>query len=95
MSPGGGITVGNTYYLRVYTKTNTGTDVNMGNWGFTICVQNPSTSSPTIDFGKSYVNITKGVTGGTIEPGDVLEMRSTFAVRTNARIVVFLQIIFR
>ena len=30
--------------------------------------------------GKSYVNITKGVSGGTIEPGDILEIRATIAV---------------
>ena len=34
-----------------------------------------------IDFGKSYVNITKGLNGGTIEPGDTLEIRSAFVVR--------------
>jgi uncharacterized repeat protein (TIGR01451 family) len=30
--------------------------------------------------GKSYVNITKGATGGTIEAGDILEIRATIAV---------------
>lgn len=34
-----------------------------------------------VDYGKSYVNITKGINGGTIETGDTLEMRSTFVVR--------------
>lgn len=33
-----------------------------------------------IDYGKSYVNLTKGVNGGTIEPGDTLEIRATFVV---------------
>jgi hypothetical protein len=33
-----------------------------------------------IDYGKSYLNITKGATGGTIEPGDILEVRATFVV---------------
>ncbi|MBS1598946.1 MAG: T9SS type A sorting domain-containing protein [Bacteroidetes bacterium] len=33
-----------------------------------------------IDYGKSYVNVTKGTTGGTIEPGDILEIRATFVV---------------
>ncbi|MEO6962413.1 MAG: T9SS type A sorting domain-containing protein [Puia sp.] len=33
-----------------------------------------------IDYGKSYVNITKGLTGGTVEPGDILEIRATFVV---------------
>jgi hypothetical protein len=35
-----------------------------------------------IDFGKSYVNITKGLSGGTIETGDTLEIRSVFVVRS-------------
>ncbi len=34
------------------------------------------------DYGKSYVNITKGTTGSTIEPGDTLEIRGTFIVRS-------------
>ncbi len=33
-----------------------------------------------IDYGKSYVNLTKGTTGGTIEPNDILEVRATFVV---------------
>src|SRR5690349_12888544 len=33
-----------------------------------------------VQTGKSYVNITKGVSGGTIEPGDILEIRATIAV---------------
>jgi hypothetical protein len=36
--------------------------------------------TPNFDFGKSYVNITKGVNGGTIEPGDILEIRATIVV---------------
>jgi len=36
--------------------------------------------SQTVDYGKSYVNITKGSNGGTIEPGDTLEIRATFVV---------------
>lgn len=34
----------------------------------------------TVQIGKSYVNISKGVTGGTIEAGDILEIRATIAV---------------
>ena len=34
------------------------------------------------DYGKSYVNITRGTTGSTIEPGDTLEIRATFVVRS-------------
>jgi hypothetical protein len=33
-----------------------------------------------IDYGKSYVNLTKGTVGGTIEPGDTLQIRATFVV---------------
>src|SRR5947209_1111131 len=39
-----------------------------------------NTYSQTVDYGKSYVNITKGAGGGTIEPGDTLEIRATFVV---------------
>ena len=37
-------------------------------------------AQPNFDFGKSYVNVTKGVNGGTVEPGDILEIRATFVV---------------
>src|SRR5215831_3602758 len=36
----------------------------------------------TPDFGNSYVNITKGLNGGTIETGDTIEIRATFVVKT-------------
>lgn len=35
-----------------------------------------------IDFGKSYINITKGLNGGTIETGDTLEIRASIVVRS-------------
>src|ERR1700712_2088508 len=41
---------------------------------------NPVSAQLKIDYGKSYVNVTKGATGGTIEPGDILEVRATFVV---------------
>ncbi|HEU0063973.1 MAG TPA: T9SS type A sorting domain-containing protein [Flavisolibacter sp.] len=34
-----------------------------------------------IDFGKSYINVTKGVNGGTVEPGDTLEIRAVIVVK--------------
>ncbi|MBS1564102.1 MAG: hypothetical protein JST39_06920, partial [Bacteroidetes bacterium] len=34
------------------------------------------------DMGKSYVNITKGLNGGTVEPGDTLEIRASFVVKS-------------
>lgn len=33
------------------------------------------------DFGKSYINVTKGLNGGTVEPGDTLEIRASIVVR--------------
>lgn len=38
--------------------------------------------SQNIDFGKSYINVTKGTNGGTVEPGDVLEIRASIVVRS-------------
>lgn len=38
--------------------------------------------SQTLDYGKSYINVTKGVNGGTIETNDILEIRATFVVRS-------------
>ncbi len=39
-------------------------------------------SAQNIDFGKSFINVTKGTNGGTIEPGDTLEIRASFVVRS-------------
>ena len=39
-------------------------------------------NAQNIDFGKSYVNVTKGLNGGTIEPGDTLEIRASIVVRS-------------
>ena len=78
--PGGGIglTIGATYYVRVYSPdTYTGGT----GWGFNICITNPSTSSTAnINYSKSYINVTKLATGGGVEPGDILEIRATFVV---------------
>ena len=35
-----------------------------------------------IEFGKSYINVTKGLNGGTVETGDVLEIRASVVVRS-------------
>ena len=40
------------------------------------------TYSQVADLGKSYINVTKGVNGGTVETGDVLEIRASFVVRS-------------
>lgn len=37
--------------------------------------------SQTVDYGKSYINITKGAGGGTMEPNDVLQIKATFVVK--------------
>jgi hypothetical protein len=37
-----------------------------------------------VDFGKSYINVTKGINGGTVEPGDTLEIRACFVVRSGS-----------
>ena len=42
-----------------------------------------TTSFAQFDFGKSYINVTKGTSGGTVEPGDVLEIRASIVVRKN------------
>ena len=78
---GSGLTIGNTYYIRVLTATNTGVPTS-GAWGYGICIVNPPT--PAVDYGKSYINVTKGTTGGTVEPGDTLEIRATFVVKSNS-----------
>ncbi len=69
-------TVGQTYYVRVYTDETTIT----GNLAFSICVSNAAT--PDLHFGKTYANITKGNGGGTIEPGDILEIRAVLNLRS-------------
>jgi hypothetical protein len=38
-------------------------------------------AAQNIDFGKSFINVTKGTNGGTIEPNDTLEIRASFVVR--------------
>lgn len=40
-----------------------------------------TSAAQNIDFGKSYVNISKGLNGGTIEPGDTLEIRASIVVK--------------
>ena len=76
---GVGLTIGNTYYIRIYTNTG---GMSGTTWNFNICITDPP--APVVDYGKSYVNITKGSGGGTIEPGDELEMRATILVKSNS-----------
>ncbi|HEX7847749.1 MAG TPA: T9SS type A sorting domain-containing protein [Chitinophagaceae bacterium] len=81
--PGGtGLTVGNTYYIRIYSPVASPGGSNMG---FNICITNPATtSSAQVEVSKSYVNITKGTTGGSVEPGDILEIRATLVIRSGS-----------
>ena len=81
-NPGGtGLTIGTTYYVRITTTTLTA-PVTTGTYTFNICITDPVPLPITvIDYAKSYVNITDGIVGGTINPGDVLEIRATFVVR--------------
>lgn len=39
-------------------------------------------NAQTVDYGKSYANLSKGVGGGTMEPGDTLQIRATFVVKS-------------
>ncbi len=74
---GSGLTVGTVYLIRIYTNTSTGTPIS-GTWGFNICITDNTPGR--FDYSKSYVNITKQSTGGTVNTGDVLEFRATMAV---------------
>jgi hypothetical protein len=72
---GAGLSIGTTYYIRVYSNS---ASTSGSSWSFSICVTNPA--PPAIDYGKSYLNISKGNNGGTVQPGDTLEIRATFVV---------------
>lgn len=74
---GAGLTIGTTYYVRITTNTSMAPPTS-GTWTFNICVTDPVIAS--IDYGKSYVNITDGTIGGNIDVGDVLEIRSTLVI---------------
>src|SRR5687767_9379193 len=74
-----GLTVGATYYVRV---SQVGGSALTTRGGFDICVTHSATPPATIDYSKSYVNITKGTGGGSVSPGDTLEVRATFVVRS-------------
>jgi trimeric autotransporter adhesin len=66
-----GLTIGNTYYVRIYSTSLTPPN---GNARFTICA---TTTGLPVRFGNSYVNITRKTTGGVVQTGDVLEIRMT------------------
>lgn len=74
-----GLTAGAVYYVRV---SNVGSNpFGSGTAGnFSICVTAPAPA--TVYYSKSYINVSKGATGGTIDPGDTLEIRATFAIKS-------------
>jgi hypothetical protein len=74
-----GLSVGNTYYVRVSNYNAAATST--GN--FNICITHAAPVTPSIDYGKSYVNISKNTGGGTINPSDTLEVRATLVIRSS------------
>jgi hypothetical protein len=66
-----GLTTGNTYYVRVYSRS---APLPNGNARFNICA---TTTGLPVRFGNSYVNVTRKTTGGVVQTGDVLEVRMT------------------
>lgn len=80
LTPGGaGLIVGNTYYVRVYSG---GGSIPNSSSTFNICVTTPVPAD--IECTKSYINVTKGQGGGTVAPGDTLEIRATIVVQSQA-----------
>ena len=81
---GDGLTIGQTYYIRV-THNTLVAPVTSGTYTFNICVVDPTPVARTIiDYAKSYVNLTDSSGGGTINPGDILEIRATLVIRNTA-----------
>ena len=74
-----GLSVGSTYYVRV---SNAGSAITSGT--FNICITHPAPAVSSIDYGKSYVNISKNSGGGTINPGDTLEIRGTLVIKSGS-----------
>ncbi|HEU4472215.1 MAG TPA: T9SS type A sorting domain-containing protein [Flavisolibacter sp.] len=75
------LTIGSTYYIRVTTNTNS-LSASGSNWTFNICVTDPTPAR--VEYSKGYINVTKGLNGGTIDPGDELEIRTTIAIQSKA-----------
>lgn len=79
-----GLSVGTFYYVRIATLTSFATPAT-GLYSFDICIQDLLPNPPNlIDFSKSYINVTDGFGGGTINQGDILEIRATLVVKTGA-----------
>jgi hypothetical protein len=75
-----GLSVGTTYYVRVSNYNSAATST--GN--FNICITHAAPATSSFDYGKSYVNISKKSGGGTINPGDTLEVRGTLVIRNGS-----------
>jgi hypothetical protein len=75
-----GLSVGSVYYVRVSSVNAAATST--GN--FNICVTHPAPTATTMDYGKSYVNVSKNSGGGTINPGDTLEIRATLVIKSGS-----------
>ncbi|HVF80858.1 MAG TPA: T9SS type A sorting domain-containing protein [Flavisolibacter sp.] len=75
-----GLTPGVTYYIRVFSTATSGSAPSSAG-GFSICLTDPAASK--IETSRSYINISKGTTGGTVDYLDTLEIRSTFVVKNN------------
>jgi hypothetical protein len=73
-----GLTIGVTYYIRVFS-TNPSGSAPGSNGGFSICLVNAS----RVETSRSYINVTKGITGGTVDYLDTLEIRSTLVIKNN------------
>lgn len=95
LNGGEGLDPGTTYYIRVARTGNTATTSGTSStWAFNIAVIDPPASD--IQVSRSYINITKGSTGGTVDPGDILEMRATFTIKSNsADSLSFVDTLFR
>lgn len=75
-----GLTPGTTYYIRVFSASTSGT-APASNGGFQICVRHPVPSN--IETSRSYINVSKGTVGGTVDYLDTLEIRSTLVIKSN------------
>ncbi len=91
VNSGKGLASGTTYYVRV-TK-NSATLPTGPYWGFSICITDPS-STGKFDYSKSYINVTNQTTGGTMNPGDVLEFRATMAISGQVDSLAFEDTVF-
>lgn len=83
VNAGAGLVVGQQYWVRIFTGgAAPHTAGAASTWAYNICIVDRSPGR--CEQSKSYVNITRGSTGGTVQTGDTLEMRGTFVVYSQA-----------